>query len=128
MTQEVFTKVDPVTGRPTYDPERKPRTGSAVTFCPGLWGGKDWTPAGYNPKTNYLYIPANENLCSTLTGLASPYEPGKLFLGVDRPKISMSWPVQWACGSSRAEGAPMLEVRLHWPLAVSRTAPSPSAS
>ncbi|HEU5305569.1 MAG TPA: PQQ-binding-like beta-propeller repeat protein, partial [Gemmatimonadales bacterium] len=91
VIQEVFTKIDPVSGRPTYDPERKPREGAAITFCPGLWGGKDWTPAGYNPKTNYLYIPANENLCSTLTGLKSPYEPGKLFLGVDRPKISMSW-------------------------------------
>jgi alcohol dehydrogenase (cytochrome c) len=90
VIQEVFTKVDPVTGRPTYDPERKPRTGAAITFCPGLWGGKDWTPAGYNPKTNYLYIPANENLCSTLVGQAQPYEPGKLFLGVDRPKTTMS--------------------------------------
>src|SRR5207245_1927190 len=68
VTQEVFTKIDPVTGRPSYDPERKPRADAAVTFCPGLWGGKDWTPAGYNPKTNYLYIPANENLCSTLVG------------------------------------------------------------
>ncbi len=91
VTQEVFTKIDPVSGRPSYDPERKPRSGAAVTFCPGLWGGKDWTPAGYNPKTNYLYIPANENLCSTLVGQAGPYEPGKLFLGIDRPKTTMSW-------------------------------------
>ncbi len=91
VTQEVFTKIDPVTGRPSYDPERKPRADAAVTFCPGLWGGKDWTPAGYNPKTNYLYIPANENLCSTLVGKQQPYEPGKFFGGVDRPKISMSW-------------------------------------
>src|SRR5262249_17543975 len=91
VTQEVFTKLDPATGRPSYDPERKPRSGAAITFCPGLWGGKDWTPAGYNPKTNYLYIPANENLCSTLVGQAEPYTAGKLFLGVDRPKTTMSW-------------------------------------
>jgi len=91
VTQEVFTKIDPVTGRPSYDPERKPRGGATVTFCPGLWGGKDWTPAGYNPKTNYLYIPANENLCTTLVGQTGPYEPGKLFLGIDRPKTTMSW-------------------------------------
>jgi alcohol dehydrogenase (cytochrome c) len=90
VIQEVFTKIDPVTGRPSYDPERKPRAGAAVTFCPGLWGGKDWPPAGYNPKTNYLYIPANENLCSTLVGQAEPYAPGKLYLGIDRPKTSMS--------------------------------------
>ena len=90
VIQEVFTKIDPITGRPSYDLEKKPRTGAPITFCPGLWGGKDWTPAGYNPKTNYLYIPANENLCSTLVGQKGSYEPGKLFRGVDRPKISMS--------------------------------------
>ena len=90
VIQEVFTKIDPVSGRPSYDPERKPRAGAAITFCPGLWGGKDWPPAGYNPKTNYLYIPANENLCSTLVGQSAPYEPGKLYLGIDRPKTSMS--------------------------------------
>jgi alcohol dehydrogenase (cytochrome c) len=91
VIQEVFTTIDPVTGRPSYDPERKPRGGTTVTYCPGLWGGKDWTPAGYNPKTNYLYIPANENLCSTLVGMPGTYEPGKLFLGIDRPKTTMSW-------------------------------------
>src|SRR5438128_288611 len=92
VVQEVFTGIDPVSGRPSYDSERKPRTGAAITFCPGLWGGKDWTPAGYNPKTHYLYIPANENLCSTLVGQPKPdpYEPGKLYLGIERPKTSMS--------------------------------------
>ena len=93
VIQEVFTKIDPVTGRPSYNEERKPRAGATVTFCPGLWGGKDWTPAGYNPKTKYLYIPANENLCSTLVGQPKPdpYEPGKLYLGIERPKTTMSW-------------------------------------
>ena len=90
VTQEVFKGIDPKTGRPSYDPERKPQVGRAVTFCPGLWGGKDWPPAAYNPNTGYLYIPANENLCSTLEGIRQPYEVGKLYLGVDRPKVSMS--------------------------------------
>jgi alcohol dehydrogenase (cytochrome c) len=90
VRQEVFKSIDPKTGRPTYDPERKPATGKSVTFCPGLWGGKDWPPAAYNPKTGHLYIPANENHCSTLVGKAEPYEAGKLYLGVDRPKSSLS--------------------------------------
>jgi alcohol dehydrogenase (cytochrome c) len=90
VKQEVFSSIDPKTGRPTYAPERKPQTGRPATFCPGLWGGKDWPPAAFNPKTGYLYIPANDNLCSTLEGLAQPYEPGKLYLGVDRPKVTMS--------------------------------------
>src|SRR5499426_3070885 len=32
VTQEVFTKIDPATGRPSYDVERKPRAGATVTF------------------------------------------------------------------------------------------------
>ena len=35
-----------------------------------LWGGKDWPPVAYSPKTRMLYIPANENLCGTLIGEA----------------------------------------------------------
>ena len=64
VTQNVFTSVDPRTGRPAYDDSHKPAVGHKVTFCPSLWGGKDWPPAAYSPKTGYLYIPANENLCS----------------------------------------------------------------
>ena len=35
---------------------------------PSLWGGKDWPPAAYSPRTGFLYIPANENLCQWLQG------------------------------------------------------------
>jgi alcohol dehydrogenase (cytochrome c) len=90
VKQDVFGRLDPKTGRPEYNLERKPALGKAVSFCPSLWGGKDWVPAAYNPKTDLLYIPANENLCSTLEGKAGPYEPGKLYLGVDRAKTSMN--------------------------------------
>jgi len=90
VKQEVFTAIDPKSGRPSYDLEKKPQTGRAASFCPGLWGGKDWPPAAFNPKTGLVYIPANDNLCSTLEGKAEPYEKGKLYLGVDRPKTTMS--------------------------------------
>jgi alcohol dehydrogenase (cytochrome c) len=90
VRQEVFTGIDAKTGRPSYDPEKKPSLGKTVTFCPGLWGGKDWPPAAYNPRTGYLYVPANENHCSTIEAKAQPYEAGKLYLGVDLKKISLS--------------------------------------
>ncbi|HMH52440.1 MAG TPA: methanol/ethanol family PQQ-dependent dehydrogenase [Candidatus Acidoferrum sp.] len=90
VKQEVFTAIDPKTGRPSYDPEHKPTGGKTVTFCPGLWGGKDWPPAAYNPKTGLVYIPANDNHCSTLVGQTQSYEPGKLYLGIDRPKTTLS--------------------------------------
>ena len=79
--QNVFTQIDPQTGRPEYDPERTPGTGRRVTFCPSLWGGKDWPPAAYSPQTGYLYIPANENFCTDMEGQEVEYQPGQGFTG-----------------------------------------------
>ena len=79
--QNVFTAIDPATGRPEYDQERKPGTNKPATFCPSLWGGKDWPPAAYSPDTGYLYIPANENLCSNMVGTEVDYVPGRGYTG-----------------------------------------------
>ena len=81
VDQNVFRSLDPLTGRPEYDQERKPGTNKPATFCPSLWGGKDWPPAAYSPQTGYLYIPANENLCSTMVGTEVEYVPGRGFTG-----------------------------------------------
>jgi len=83
VRQNVFTDIDPDTGRPTYDPARKPGTGVLAEFCPSLWGGKDWPPAAYNPGTDLLYIPANENLCGSSEGEEVVYRPGRAFVGAD---------------------------------------------
>ena len=79
--QNVFTRLDPTTGRPEYDPARRPTMGQRVSFCPSLWGGKNWPSAAYNPTTGYLYIPANENLCSYSEGREVEYRPGLPFIG-----------------------------------------------
>jgi alcohol dehydrogenase (cytochrome c) len=81
VKQNVFTSLDPKTGRPEIDPARKPATGKKAEFCPSLWGGKDWPPVAYSPKTRLLYIPANENLCGTITGEKVNYTPGERFVG-----------------------------------------------
>ena len=81
VRQNVFTSIDPKTGRPSYDAARKPGIGKRVEFCPSLWGGKDWPPAAYSPKTGYLYIPANENLCSSMIGKEIEYRRGQMFMG-----------------------------------------------
>ena len=64
------------------------RVGKQVTFCPSHWGGKDWPPAAYNPKTRLLYIPLQQNLCTTLVGEAkiAPYAAGKRYVGTDAAK------------------------------------------
>jgi alcohol dehydrogenase (cytochrome c) len=90
----VFKSIDPKTGRPTYDEARKPGMGKAVGFCPSLWGGKDWPPEAYNPKTGLLYIPANENLCAELPP-AEPtkYKKGDLYIGysIEGVLTSLRW-------------------------------------
>ena len=81
VEQNVFTSINRETGRPEYDESRKPAVGRRATFCPSLWGGKDWPPAAYSPRTGYLYIPANENLCSSMQGEEIEYRRGQQFTG-----------------------------------------------
>ena len=89
VRQNVFTKLDAETGRPEYDSTKVPHSGSRSEFCPSLWGGKDWPPTAYNPDTGYLYIPANENLCSAFTGEKPKYRRGELYMGVPFAKIEI---------------------------------------
>lgn len=82
VNNNAFTGVDPKTGRPSYDPARKPAIGKGADYCPSLWGGKDWPPEAYNPGTGMLYIPANNNMCSFLpAGESEKYKPGELWIG-----------------------------------------------
>jgi alcohol dehydrogenase (cytochrome c) len=83
VKQNVFTSIDPATGRPEYDMSRKPAIGFRATFCPSIWGGKDWPPASYSPETHLLYVPANENLCTSMEGEKVEYQPGKSYSGVN---------------------------------------------
>ena len=50
-------------------------------FCPSHHGAKNWPPAAFNPKSRLLYIPANENLCTSMEGAEVEYTPGKMFVG-----------------------------------------------
>jgi len=86
--QNAFSGIHPETGRPSYDFDHKPVTGSITEFCPSLWGGKDWPPAAYNPETGLLYIPSNENTCGNIEGREVEYEPGSSFTGA-RPQFTL---------------------------------------
>ena len=52
-----------------------------------MWGGKDWPPEAYSPDTGLFYIPANNNLCSELTGEKVDYKKGALYIGVSLDNI-----------------------------------------
>lgn len=84
VEQTVFDKIDPKTGRPSYHPDKVPQLAKVVKFCPSLWGGKDWPPEAYNPKTHLIYIPSHVNLCSELggTGKLDKRKPGELWLSI----------------------------------------------
>jgi alcohol dehydrogenase (cytochrome c) len=81
VKQNAFRSIDPKTGRPDVDPERKPGTGKRAEFCPSHWGGKNWPPIAFSPDTRMIYIPANENLCAAITGREIAYQAGASFVG-----------------------------------------------
>jgi alcohol dehydrogenase (cytochrome c) len=81
VRQNVFRGLDPKTGRPDVDPARKPGTGKTTEFCPSLWGGKNWPPVAFSPRTRMIYVPANENLCQRLAGERVTYTPGQRYVG-----------------------------------------------
>lgn len=90
VKQDVFASLDPKTGRPTYHEDKKPGTGKKASFCPSLWGGKDWPYEAYNPKTGMIYIPANDNHCGFLEGKVQEYVAGQWWTGVDIPDIGFT--------------------------------------
>ena len=80
--QNVFRSLDPVTGRPDVDPERKPGTGKRADFCPNAHGGKNWPPIAFSPQTRMIYVPANTNMCGAMSGAAEvTYQAGQGFTG-----------------------------------------------
>jgi alcohol dehydrogenase (cytochrome c) len=81
VKQNVFRRLDPKTGRPDVDPARQPGTAKEAEFCPSHWGGKNWPPIAYSPKTRMIYIPANENLCGRIVGRPVTYTAGRGFTG-----------------------------------------------
>ncbi len=85
-----FKSIDPKTGRPTYNEDAKPATDKTATYCPSIWGGKDWQYEAYNPKTGMLYIPYNDNHCITLTGITQKRAPGQWSAGVDINRLDLS--------------------------------------
>jgi alcohol dehydrogenase (cytochrome c) len=89
VRQNVFKSLDPKTGRPDVDEERKPGTGKTAQFCPSLWGGKDWPPVAFSPNTRLIYIPANDNLCHELTGETPKYVVGERYMGVAKNVMMM---------------------------------------
>ena len=81
--QNVFASLDPLTGRPTYDPARVPGIGKRASFCPSTGGARNWPPEAFSPQTGLLYVSAHNNRCSVMEGRAVRYRAGRAFVGAD---------------------------------------------
>jgi alcohol dehydrogenase (cytochrome c) len=90
VKQNVFKGIDPESGRPVVDMDHKPGTGKEASFCPSLWGGKDWPFEAYSPKTGLVYVPSNDNHCGHMKGSVAEYVPGQWWTGVSIPDIGFT--------------------------------------
>jgi lanthanide-dependent methanol dehydrogenase len=76
-----ITSVDLKTGRPTYNPDKKPQLSKVVRdICPASPGAKDWNPSAYSPMTGLLYVP-HLNLCMSWESLEANYIAGTPYVG-----------------------------------------------
>ena len=82
VKNEVITKIDPVTGKPSYNQAMVPKIGGGpTTYCPSAWGGKNWFGAAIDPHDGMLFTPANNNLCSVATAVKPKYQAGQPYVG-----------------------------------------------
>jgi len=60
--QNVFDKIDPKTGVPTYRKDvQEAKVGDWISSCPGPAGGHDWPSTSYDPKTDLMIIPLHQS-------------------------------------------------------------------
>jgi alcohol dehydrogenase (cytochrome c) len=67
--QNVFSKIDPVTGRVTYRSDIvDQKIGTKIeNICPGTYGGHNWPAMSFDSATGALYIPLMQGECDWLT-------------------------------------------------------------
>jgi len=69
-------RVDPETGRPVPTGTAEYRDGIAIVM-PTAYGGHNWQPMSFNPKTGLVYIPAQEILGAYRFDKSFQYRPGE---------------------------------------------------
>lgn len=67
VLQNVFSKIDPKTGEPTYRQDIiDQKTNQWIAHCPAQQGGKNWQAMSYNQPANLLIIPLSQSCGETL--------------------------------------------------------------
>ncbi|HVI26251.1 MAG TPA: methanol/ethanol family PQQ-dependent dehydrogenase [Xanthomonadaceae bacterium] len=76
-------KIDLKTGRPQYNPEKRPTAGRTTRHvCPTSAGAKDWNPSAFSPRTGLVYIP-HSNLCMDWEPAEVNYIAGTPYIGAE---------------------------------------------
>jgi len=78
--QNIISKIDPVTGAKTIDPDKIPGDGKIKMVCPTASGSKLLAASGYNPTSQVLFVPMSDT-CMDMTP-AGPGQRGLLTTGV----------------------------------------------
>lgn len=66
--QNVFSRIDPQTGKPTYRADiAEHRLGAWVPACPSTQGGHNWQAMSYHPGRQILIIPLSQS-CMEMAG------------------------------------------------------------
>ncbi|HVY33794.1 MAG TPA: PQQ-binding-like beta-propeller repeat protein [Caulobacteraceae bacterium] len=77
VLQNVYDKIDPVTGEPHYRPDIiNQKTGEWVANCPSQEGGHNWQAMSYNPGADLLIVPLSQS-CSMMKGRDMDLAEGK---------------------------------------------------
>ena len=75
---------------PSYDADHKPVIGKNVTFCPSLWGGKDWPSAAYSPtRRTCSTSPPTTTCAARWSGEKKQLLVGQLWLGADPDSLKL---------------------------------------
>ena len=89
MPQNIFSSIDPETGKVTYRQDiRDAKTGDTIQACPGIYGGHNWQALAYHPATQNLIIPLHQ-LCADMVGREVELAPGEGGFGGDSRTYEM---------------------------------------
>jgi alcohol dehydrogenase (cytochrome c) len=74
--QNIFTRIDPETGEPTYRNDIvEQQVGQWLKVCPSTEGGHNWQAMSYHPGTEQLIIPLSQS-CMEMSGRAVEFKAG----------------------------------------------------
>ena len=87
--QNVFDRIDPVTGAVTYRQDiAEAGIGDWVSVCPSTAGGHNWQAMAYSPEARTLIIPLSQS-CLEIAGREVPLIPGSGGTQADRKWFEM---------------------------------------